>query len=246
VALTCDDRDRAPRKLLLEVARHRRQQRLVVLADPASDWLAHLGGLEAPRSEIKQRIGGESGGALSVAFVAAENHHLLEARLAEGGSVAFRSLANSCSKKPAGSRRNARRSRATAIRRKPGARCAMRARLRSLGDKSRVRLVPARGAIEATSPTWLTRSPRRYAVASAYGPPPDQPRIAVEVVRIGVGHVPEHTEVPVWDVAAVEVRRRRRDAFVRVRGRTIPTRWWRRWRWWATSPTKTRVAEDRV
>jgi hypothetical protein len=36
--------------------------------------------------------------------------------------------------------------------------------------------------------------------------------VAVEVVRIGVGHVPEDSEVSVRDVRAVEIRRRRRDA----------------------------------
>ena len=42
--------------------------------------------------------------------------------------------------------------------------------------------------------------------------------VAVEVVSVGVGDVPAHAEATVRDIAAVQVRRRRRDADGRIRG----------------------------
>jgi hypothetical protein len=49
--------------------------------------------------------------------------------------------------------------------------------------------------------------------------------IAVEVVRVGIGHVLEHAEVAVRNVAAVEVRRRWWDALVREEAAHFPA--WR-------------------
>src|SRR5215831_9529485 len=48
---------------------------------------------------------------------------------------------------------------------------------------------------------------------------PDAVVVAVEVVWVGVGDIPEHAEVAVGDVLAVEVGWRRRDALVGVGGR---------------------------
>ena len=46
--------------------------------------------------------------------------------------------------------------------------------------------------------------------------------IAVEVVGIRVGHVPEHSELPIGNVSTVEVRRRRGYAVVGIRRRDFP------------------------
>lgn len=53
--------------------------------------------------------------------------------------------------------------------------------------------------------------------------------VSVEAMRVRVGYVVPNAEVPVRNVAAVEVWRRRRDADGRVRGMAV-TRWWRRGR----------------
>jgi hypothetical protein len=57
---------------------------------------------------------------------------------------------------------------------------------------------------------------------------PDAVPIAVEVVRIGVGHVPADAEVAVGNVPTVQVRRGRRDADGRIRRGALPARRWRR------------------
>jgi Phage integrase family len=50
---------------------------------------------------------------------------------------------------------------------------------------------------------------------------PDPVTVAVEVVRVGVGHVPEHSELPIGNVSTVEVRRRWGDALVGIRRRAL-------------------------
>src|SRR5436309_12006750 len=52
----------------------------------------------------------------------------------------------------------------------------------------------------------------------------DPVAIAVEVMRVGR----EHSEIPVWDVRTVEVRRRWRDADVGIRRVAVSGRRWRR------------------
>jgi hypothetical protein len=49
----------------------------------------------------------------------------------------------------------------------------------------------------------------------------DAVTVAVEAVRIGIGHVPEHSEVAVRNVRAVEVGRWRRDALVWIGRRAV-------------------------
>src|SRR5437762_308423 len=73
--------------------------------------------------------------------------------------------------------------------------------------------------------------------------------VAVEVVWIGIGDVPKHSEVPVGDVRAVEIGRRRSNAFVRVRRGATTCRRRRGWRWrWRRRRLRGEAAEteDRV
>ncbi len=72
--------------------------------------------------------------------------------------------------------------------------------------------------------------------------------VAVEVVRIGLRHVPQHLEVSIGNVRAVEVGRRWRNALVRVRRRAVRAGRWR-WRWFrrrSAAEPQDRVKLDRV
>src|SRR5436190_17475634 len=70
---------------------------------------------------------------------------------------------------------------------------------------------------------WRARRPRLALAADAVV-------IAVEAMRVRVRHVPQHAEAAVGNVRAVEVRRRRWEALVRIRGRAPASRRRRR-RW---------------
>src|SRR6266480_1275925 len=76
-------------------------------------------------------------------------------------------------------------------------------------------------AIVDTSPAdgqWLIWSNDFLGLAA------DPVAIPVEVLRVGTLDVPEHAEVAVRDVRALQVRRRKRDADVRIGGGAVSRR----------------------